>query len=144
DDTAGDHVAIDLVIGVVAIADLAAGADLLEDDGAVHAGVLGNLADGSLQSLGDDLRAGLLVAAELGDQLLHGGDGVDIGGTAAGHDAFLHSGAGGVQGILHAELLLLHGDLGLGADADDGDAAAELGQPLLELLLVVLGGSHSQ
>ena len=43
-----------LGVGVVAVADLAAGADLLEDDAAVHTGVLGDLADGGLQSRGDD------------------------------------------------------------------------------------------
>jgi len=37
-------------------------------------------------------------------------------------------------------LLLLHLDLGGRADVDDGDAAGELGQALLELLAVVVGG----
>jgi hypothetical protein len=45
-----------------------------------------------------------------------------------------------VEGVLDAGLLLLHLDLGGGADIDDGDAAGELGEALLELLAVVVGG----
>src|ERR1700690_4269474 len=42
--------------------------------------------------------------------------------------------------VLHAGLLLLHLDLGGRADIDDGDAPGELGEALLELLAVVVGG----
>ena len=73
-------------------------------------------------------------------QSLHRGDDVHEDGAAAGHDAFLNSGAGGVQGVLDAELLLLHLGLGRGAHLDDGHAAGQLGQPLLQLLLVVVRG----
>jgi hypothetical protein len=45
-----------------------------------------------------------------------------------------------VQRVLDAGLLLLHLDLGGGADLDDGHAAGELGQALLELLAVVVAG----
>jgi hypothetical protein len=48
--------------------------------------------------------------------------------AAAGHDALLDRGAGGVQRVVDAVLLLLHLDLGRAADADDRDAAGELGQ----------------
>ena len=58
DDTGGDHVAVGGAVGIVAEADLAAVLDLLEDDGAVDTGVLGDLADRSLQRLDDDGRAG--------------------------------------------------------------------------------------
>ena len=75
-----------------------------------------------------------------GNQLLNGLNGVDLSGTAAGHNALFHSGAGGVQSVLNPQLLLLHGDLGLSTDLDDGHAAAELSQALLELLAVVVGG----
>jgi hypothetical protein len=44
-----------------------------------------------------------------------------------------------VHGVLDAVLVLLHLDLGRSADADDGDAARELGQPLLQLLAVIIG-----
>ena len=71
---------------------------------------------------------------------VNSGHGVDIGGAAAGHDALFHSGAGGVQSVLDAQLLLLHLSLGGGADLDDGHTAGQLGQTLLQLLLVILGG----
>ena len=76
------------------------------------------------------------VAGEL--QVAEGRGGADQGGAAAGDDAFLDGGAGGVQGVLDQGLALLHLGLGGGADVDLGDAAGELGEPLLELLAVVL------
>jgi hypothetical protein len=43
------------------------------------------------------------------------------------------------DGVLDAVLLLLELDLGGRADLDDGDAAGQLGEALLELLAVVVG-----
>jgi hypothetical protein len=63
--------------------------------------------------------------------------------AAAGEDALFDGGAGGVQRVLDAGLLLLHLDLGGGADVDLGDAAGELGEALLELLAVVVAGGAS-
>ena len=60
--------------------------------------------------------------------------------AAAGNDAFFDRRAGGVQGVFDAGLLFLHLGFGRGADIDDGDAAGELGEALLELLAVVVGG----
>ncbi len=77
-DALVNHVHILLGVGVVAEANLTAVADLLVDHAAVHAGVLGDLADGGLQSSGDDLCAGLLVAVQGGDQLFHSGHGAMI------------------------------------------------------------------
>jgi hypothetical protein len=59
--------------------------------------------------------------------------------AAARHDAFLDRGAGGVQRVIDAILALLHLGLGGTADPDDRNAAGELGQPLLQLLAVVVG-----
>ena len=67
-------------------------------------------------------------------------DGIDQRDAAAGHDAFLDGGAGRGQRVLDAVLLLLQLDLGGSADLDHGDAAGQLGQPLLQLLAVVVGG----
>ena len=64
---------------------------------------------------------------------------MEEGDAAAGDDAFLDRGAGRVHGVLDAILALLHLDLGGAADADHRNAAGELGQPLLQLLLVVVG-----
>ena len=63
-----------------------------------------------------------------------------VGNAAAGNDAFFNGGAGGVQRILDPGLLLLHLDLGGGADIDDRHAADQLGQTLLQLFPVVVGG----
>src|SRR6266540_2971616 len=78
--------------------------------------------------------AGRLVAAEveLADGLLR----AQQRDPAAGDDALLDGGPGGRQGVLDAVLLLLELDLGGRADADDRDAAGQLGQALLELLAV--------
>ena len=44
----------------------------------------------------------------------------------------------GVLGVFHQGLPLLHFGLGGGADVDLGHAAGQLGQPLLQLLAVVV------
>ena len=78
----------------------------------------------------------LFVAGEL--ELVDGRGGPDEGGATAGDDAFFDGGAGGVQGVFNQGLALLHLGLGGRPDVDLGDAAGELGEPLLELLAVVL------
>src|SRR6185369_2633984 len=55
-------------------------------------------------------------------------------------DAFLDRGAGGVERVLDAVLLFLDLNLGSAADADHRNAAGELGQTFLQLLLVVVRG----
>ena len=65
--------------------------------------------------------------------------GVDEHDAAARHDALFEGGTGGVEGVLDAVLGLLHLDLGGRADLDDGDAAGQLGETLLELLAVEVG-----
>ena len=60
--------------------------------------------------------------------------------AAAGHDPFFDRGLGGVHRVLDARLLLFHLGLGGRADLDDGDAADQLGQPLLQFLAVVIRG----
>jgi hypothetical protein len=64
----------------------------------------------------------------------------DQGHAATGDDTLFDGGTGRVQRVFHAGLLLLHLGLGGGTDVDDGHAAGELGQALLELLAVVVGG----
>src|ERR1700732_3465760 len=51
-----------------------------------------------------------------------------------------HRRAGRVEGVPGAILLLFRLDLGRAADANDRDAAGELGETLLQLLAVVVGG----
>ena len=94
---------------------------------------------GASSALQHDVDAGLdvgIVVGELADRLL----GAQQRDAAARDDAFFHRRAGGVERVLDAVLLLLHLDLGRAADADHRDAARELGEPLLQLLLVVVGG----
>ena len=66
--------------------------------------------------------------------------GADERDAAAGDDAFFDRRAGGVERVFDAGLLLLHLGLGGRADLDDGHAADELGEALLELLAVVVAG----
>ena len=54
--------------------------------------------------------------------------------AAAGDDAFFGGRPRGVQGIVEQVLAFLHLGFGRGAGLDDGDAAGQLGQTLLELL----------
>jgi hypothetical protein len=53
-------------------------------------------------------------------------------------DAFLDRGAGCVHRVIDAILALPHLDLGGTTDADHRNAAGELSQPLLQLLLVIV------
>jgi hypothetical protein len=82
---------------------------------------------------------GGLVALELLGQLVDGGLGPQQGHAAAGDDTLLDGGLGGRHGVLDAVLLLLELHLGGGADLEDGHAAGQLGEALLELLAVVVG-----
>jgi hypothetical protein len=64
--------------------------------------------------------------------------GAKVSNASAGDDTLLYGCAGRVQGILHARLLLLHFGLRRSADIDDGNAAGELGQTLLQFFAIVV------
>src|SRR6185437_1765895 len=139
DDALGDHVDVLFVLRVEAKRLVLALKDLADHDRALDTGVLGDLADRSLQRLEHDVDAGLHVGVlvrELADRLL----GAQQRAAAAGHDALFHRSAGGVERVVDAVLLLLDLDLGRAADLDDGHAAGQLGQTLLQLLAVVVRG----
>src|SRR6185312_8307635 len=55
-----------------------------------------------------------------------------------GHYAFFDRSSRGMQRVLDASLLLLHLDLGRGPDTDQRHATHQLGEPLLELLAIVV------
>src|SRR5690606_24037838 len=133
-----DQVAILAGLGVVAIGRRLVVEDLADDDRGFRTGVGRDLAGRSLQRAAHDVDAGVLIGVLAGG--LDGGRGAQQRGAAARDDAFLDRGAGGVQRVVDAVLALLDLDLGGTADADHGDAAGELGQALLELLAVVVGG----
>jgi hypothetical protein len=64
--------------------------------------------------------------------------GLDEGDATTGDDALLDGGLRVADGVLDAVLALLELDLGGRARLDDGDAAGELGEALLQLLAVVV------
>jgi len=113
--------------------------DFLNDQTAFDASIASQLAERGLDGAANDVHADLLVDnAQL--EGLDGREGADEGHAAAGDDAFFDGCAGRVQCVLNAGLLLLHLGLGCGTHVDDGNAASQLGEALLELLAVVVAG----
>src|SRR3954471_12331064 len=113
-------------------------AHLLHHDRALVAGVGGDpphrLLDGALH----DVDADLLIAAEL--QAVEHLRCANQRDAAAGDDPLFDRRLGRVHRVLDARLLLLHLGLGRRTDLDHRDAADQLGQPLLQLLAVVVRG----
>ena len=93
---------------------------------------------GASSTLLHDLGPQGLVAGQfqLVDRLLA----TEEGHAAAGHDALFQRRLGGVLGVFHQGLPLLHFGFGRRADVDLGDAAGQLRQPLFQLLAVVIAG----
>ena len=113
-------------------------ADLLGHDAALEAGVDRDLLQRSLDGDLDDVRPDGLVTLEV--ELLER----DLGGlhqrhAATGDDALLDGRLRVADGVLDPVLALLELDLGGRADLDHRNAAGQLGQPLLQLLAVVVG-----
>src|SRR5215213_3285235 len=135
DDPRLEHVGVLAGGRVQALARVEA-ADPLDHHATLEAGVGGDLLERLLEGLADDGRTGRLVTGQvvLGQGLLD----PQQGHAAAGDDALLHRRAGVGDGVLDAVLLLLELDLGGRADLDHADAPGQLGQPLLELLAVVV------
>src|SRR3984957_4243121 len=139
DDAGLDHVDILFRLGVEAEGLRLVVGDLADDDRAFVARVFGDLTDRRLESLQHDADPGLLIgvlASELGDRDL----GPQKRDAAARYNALFDRRPGGVERVVDAVLLLLNLDLGRAANADHRNAARELPQPLLQLLLVVVGG----
>src|SRR5262249_35020768 len=128
-----------LGLGVEAVLDIVLLEELTGDDGAVPAGVLGDLANRRLQRAADDIdAAGLVVVLAL--EAVERLRGIEQRNAAARNDSFLDRGAGGVKRVADAILALLPLDLGGSADLDHRNAAGEFRQPLLQLLTVLVGG----
>ena len=138
DDAGLDHVAELAGFRVEAEVVVLRFADAADDDRAFLSGVLGDLAHGLFEGALHDVDADGFVIFEL--ELVERGDAAKQRHAAAGNDAFLHGRAGGVHGVFDASLLFLQLGFGGGADFDNGHAADQLGQALLELFLVVVGG----
>ena len=114
--------------------------DLGDDDGAVLAGVGDDLAVGAFRALATMSTPIFSSPRALSRALSTAVDRVQEDHAAAGDDAFLGRGAGGVQGVVDEVLAFLHLGLGGRPGLDHRHAAGELGQPLLELLAVVVAG----
>ncbi len=111
--------------------------DFLGDHAAVISGVGRDVPDRLLERSQHNRHAELLVAVDRSEQLLDRRDHPDEGHAAARDNPFLGRGPRGVQSIFNPGLGLLHVGLGRRRHTDQGHAARQLGQPLLELLLVV-------
>src|SRR5262249_55281766 len=116
------------------------GLDLFDDDGAFEAGVLGDLPEWFFQGPSDDAETDLLVLVVDGEAL-EGLLAANVSDAAAGDDAFLDGRLGGVHSVLDAGLFLFELGFGGGANPDNCDASDQLGEALLELLAVIIGGS---
>ena len=136
DDALLDHVAVLVALRVVAERARSLVHHLADHDRALDAGVLRDLADRRLQGLAHDVDAGVLILVFALDRDRLGR--LQQHHAAARHDALLDGRARGVERVVDAVLALLHLDLGGAADLDHRHAAGELGQPLLQLLLVVV------
>src|SRR2546427_10123917 len=124
-------------LGVVSVVQLGRVLHLADYDRRLGPGVLRDDPNRLLERAADDLDAGLLVvigAPDLVERLLAPQE----RNAAARHDAFLDRGAGRMQRCLDPGLLLLHLGLGGRAHVDHRDAARQLREPLLQLLLVVI------
>ena len=91
-----------------------------------------------LNGAAHDLGTDLLVTLEL--EVVDGLAGAEQRNAATRHDALFNRRARGVEGVFDAGLLFLHFNFGGGTDVDNGNAAGQLGEALLELLAVVVGG----
>jgi len=81
---------------------------------------IGDLAQGSREGALDDLGTGALIAVQPGDQTIKTGSQLQQGAAATGDNAFFDRRAGGVEGILNAQLAVAQFGFGGGPDLDDG------------------------
>src|SRR5215469_9106118 len=138
-----EHAGLDQVFvlsgeGVVAEVRLLRFEHLAEYHSAFFTGVLGDLAQRLLHGALHDVDADVLVAFEL--QLLESRSRTRQRHAAARDDALFHGCAGRVHRVFHAGFLLFHFGFGRGANFNDGHAAHQFRQPLLQLLTVVVAG----
>src|SRR3954454_3675200 len=139
DDAGGDHVLVLAGLRVIAEVRLVLVGQLADHDGAISAGVLGDLAGRRLDRLADDLDPDLLGVVRRG-QAVEDPDRVQQRDPATGDDAFLDRGLGRVHRVVDAVLALLDLDLAAAANPDHRAAPRVLRQPLLQLLAVIVRG----
>ena len=113
--------------------------DVLDDEGTLGSGVVGDEPSGSLERGPHGAGASGLIAFEGRDERGNRSAGAEQCDPATGDDTLLDGRTCGRERVLDAVLLLLELDLGGRADLHDRDAAGELGQALLELLAIPVG-----
>src|SRR5687767_1795497 len=133
------HVAVLLGLGVEAEVALVL-EHLVQHHGGLGTAVIDDDAQRLLQRAHHDLDAAFLVLVLALELALERLTGADERHAAARDDALFHRGAGRMQRVLDAGLLLLHLDFGRGAYFNHRYAAGELRHALLQLLLVVVAG----
>src|SRR5262245_56753088 len=142
DDALRQEIPVLARLDVVAIRPVFLFEDLGNDDRAVESGIDSDLPGWPGDCLPHDLDTRpLVVVVVVGAESCQRPTGTQQGDTAAWQDALLDGGFGRVHRVADAILLLPHLDLGGTTDADDGYAACKSGQPLLELLEIVVGVS---
>src|SRR4051794_15351593 len=140
DDTGLHQVLVDARCGVVAEVGLLRFVDLADHHCALFAGIRDDHAQWLLDRAPDDRCTDLLVALKFLDHVLNRRGAANERHTAARDNPFLNSSAGRVHCILNTSLLFLHLGLGRRTNLDHCNAANQLGQTLLQLLAVVVGG----
>ena len=142
-DTGGDHVnilALGAVVATVEVLGEVIG-ELANNDATLHTGVLDDGAGGAGNGALDDADTELLVKVGRVDVVEAVGGGLEESSTTTREDTLLDGSASSVQGVNDAVLLLTDFDLRGTANLDDSNTARELGETLLQLLLLVLGSS---
>ena len=143
-NTSGDHVHI-LALGAVetlveVLAELIH--ELADNDGALSAGVLDNGPGWAGDGILNDGHTKLLVEVDGLNVVQSVSSGLKETSSSTRQNTLLDSSAGGVKSIDNPILLLANLNLGRTADLDDGNTSGQLGQTLLELLLLVLGSGR--
>ena len=113
-------------------------AHFFDHDATLEAGVDRDLLQRLLDGPGHDTSADGLVTLELFGLVQHSRLRPKQRDATAGDDTLFDGGLGRRHGVLDTVLLFLQLDLGGGTDLDDGHATGQLGQPLLQLLTVVV------
>src|SRR5262249_54663704 len=137
DDAGLDHVDILAFLRVVAPVRALVLVQLADDDGAVHAGFLGDQPGRYREGAAHDVDADLLISV-LALEVLDRARAVEQGHATAGQDALFDGSPGRMHGVLALVLALFDPAFGRPADADHGHAAGELGESLLQLLPIVI------
>ena len=137
-----NHAALFAVCEVVAFA-LSECLGLFDNNGAFIASVGRDSAHRSLERLADDVNANLLVCV-CNLNCVKCADCVDESYAATSNDTFFNCCAGCLQSVFDAALLFLKLRLGSSANLKNSNATGKLGQALLQLFLVEVGGEVLQ